>query len=91
MAASQQCLNVLTGSKIMQREEVSAMFVQQIASSYDDDDYVVSSQSHHKSVTLLFLLLTLSCLSGPEHFVSQSFLLDGRDVGHAGDVAMDTC
>lgn len=38
-------------------------------------------------VALLFLL----CFSGPEHFVSQSFLLNSRDVGHAGDVAMDTC
>lgn len=71
----------------------------QITSSYDgdddddddDDNDALSSQSHHKSVALLFLLLTLSCFSGPENCVSQSFLLDGGDVGQAGDVAMDTC
>lgn len=51
---------------------------------------MVSSHLSHIINALLFLLLTLSCFSGPEHFVSQSFLLDGGDVGHAGDVATDT-
>lgn len=88
MAVNQQCLYVMIGSNFMQWEKVwerrprlSAVVpaFRQIASSYDDDDDddAVSSPSHHKCVALLFLLLTLSCFSGPEHFVSQSFLLDG--------------
>lgn len=64
MAASQQCLNVTTGSNFMQWEKVwerrprqpavVPAFIQ-ITSSHDDDDDddgVVSSQSHHKCAAL---------------------------------------